>query len=267
MLRPLLEPTPAFVAPPLLLHARLIDDAIQIWDTAKLPPLTKIHFNAYMQQEMSFGSLDWKVESLSKSVNFLDLTINLEQDGGITTKTFVKPMNLHLYLPPTSAHPKGTPKSLVYGTLHRYWIQNSSVKDFTAVVKAFYGHLLNRGWTHDVLDPLFLEAAASIDQKLVRTSDHEEPLWDTPTNSSSGRLFIHWEYHPRDVGRRAVRQMFEETLAPALEESGLPVKQLTVAYSTPKSLGECLTKTQLEEPEGHRVSSYIGPMELPPANL
>jgi len=61
--------------------------------------------------------------------------------------------------------------------------------------------------------------------------------------------------------------MFEETLAPALEESGLQVKQLTIAYSTPKSLGECLTKTQLEEPEGHRVSSYIEPMDLPPANL
>ncbi len=109
--------------------------------------------------------------------------------------------------------------------------------------------------------------AASLDRKASRETDNGDDLWETPTATPDDRLFIHWEYHPRDVGRRAVRQMFEETLAPALEESGLPVKQLTIAYSTPKSLGECLTKTQLEEPEGHRVSSYIEPMDLPPANL
>ena len=94
-----------------------------------------------------------------------------------------------------------------------------------------------------------------------------EEMWDSPTPTSEGRFFIHWEYHPRDIRRRTIRLVFEETLAPVLKESGLPVSQLTIAYSTPKSLSECLTKTQLEEPDGIRVSSYIEPMDLPPANL
>ena len=95
----------------------------------------------------------------------------------------------------------------------------------------------------------------------------EEPLWDTSISSSNNGLFVHWEYHPRDIHRKVIRQIFEETLAPVLSESGLPNRRLTIAYSTPRSLGSCLTKTQLDEPDDIRVSTYIESMEQSPANL
>ena len=258
---PLEAPVPALTVPPLLLHARLIDDAIQIWDFAHLTPEIQHNFKTHMEQELKFGTLDWKAEPLAKQVDFLDLTISLEKDGSITTKTYVKPMNLHLYIPPRSAHPIGVLKSLIYGSLHRYKIQNSRFSDFTSVTKALYGHLLNRGYSPAVLDPIFLEAAATLDRKATRIADQGEQLWDTDLTAtpSTSRLFIHWEYHPRDVGRRTIREIFDHTLSPVLAESGLPIKQLTIAYSTPESLGNCLTKTQLEEPANDRVSSYLSP--------
>ena len=74
---------------------------------------------------------------------------------------------------------------------------------------------------------------------------------------TDNHLFIHWEYHPRDIGRKDIRQIFDETLVQVLTEAGLPASQLTIAYSTPESLGQCLTKTQMEEPDDDRVSSYI----------
>ena len=266
MMPPLKEPVPSFKDPPLLLHARLIDDAIQIWDTARMSTVMRTQFKSFMESELAFGSLDWKAEPLSRSVDFLDLTITLQSDGTIATKTFVKPMNLFLYLGPESAHPLGVPKSLVFGTLQRYWIQNSSKDDFLAAASAFYGHLLDRGHAHEGLNPLFTEAAMALD-KISSTLLESEDLWDEPTPTSEGRFFIHWEYHPSDIRRRTIRQIFEETLAPVLYESGLAVSQLTIAYSTPKNLSECLTKTQLDEPDGIRVSSYIEPKDLPPANL
>ena len=107
----------------------------------------------------------------------------------------------------------------------------------------------------------------AVKRKLDRTTDTEEQLWDTPTSSSNNGLFVHWEYHPRDIPRKTIRQIFEETLAPVLLESGLPKRRLTIAYSTPRSLGSCLTKTQLEEPDDIRISTYIESMEQPPANL
>ena len=250
-------PVPTLPEPPLLLHARLIDDAIQIWDFAKLPGHLRATLHHHMEQQLQFGSLDWEATAPSKSVDFLDLTIKLEPDGSFSTKTYVKEMNLHLYIPPGSAHPKGVLKSLIFGTLQRYWSQNSKRGDFLSAASAFYGHLLNRGYHPKALTPLFLEAARTINHKANRSAS-EETEWDHLPCSSHGRLFIHWECHPRDVGRRAIRQLFEETLAPALSEAGLPARQLTIAYSTPKNLAQCLTKTQLSDPAGTRVSDYIG---------
>ena len=261
----LTAPVPSFATPPLLMHARLIDDAIQIWDLAKLPGHLRANLHHHMEQQMQFGTLKWEAKAPSKSMDFLDLTITLEPDGSFSTKTHVKEMNLHLYIPPGSAHPKGVLKSLIFGTLQRHWSQSSKREDFLAAASAFYGHLLNRGYTQAMLTPLFLEAARTINHKANR-SKPEETEWEPIPRSSHGRLFIHWEYHPRDVGRRTIRQLFEETLAPVLSEAGLPARQLTIAYSTPKNLAQCLTKTQLSDPAGTRVSDYIGLANQQPAN-
>ena len=257
---------PQLLAPALLLHARLIDDAFQIWDTAKLPPEILFYFVDHMISEMKFGILEWEVEQLSQTVDFLDLTITLDADGSVATKTFVKDMNLHLYIPPRSAHPKGILKSLIFGTLQRYWIQNSSQQDFVSAATDFYGHLINRGYSQEDLNPTFLEAGTCIAAKALKGAAAADP-WEIPPRSPSNSLFIHWEYHPRDIGRQTVRQIFKETLEPALTESGLTINQLTIAYSTPSSLGSCLTKTQLEEPADARVSSYIESLDATPANL
>jgi hypothetical protein len=106
---------------PLLLYARLINDAFQVWDFSQLPqPFTITGFVPTLQQQMAFGTLTWEAETPSRQVNFLDLTIAIEPDGSISTKTFIKSMNLHLYIPPSSAHTKGVLKSLIFGNLQRY---------------------------------------------------------------------------------------------------------------------------------------------------
>ena len=132
-----------------MLNARLIDEAFQTWDTAHMSTDMLYNFQTHMSNTMRFGSLEWEVESLSRKTHFLDLTITLETDGSISTTTYVKPMNLNLYLPPTSAHPRGVLKSLIFGTLHRCWIQNSRTDQFTSATAEFMQHLLNRGYTHE----------------------------------------------------------------------------------------------------------------------
>ena len=258
-------PTPHAVTP-LLLHARLIDDAIQIWDAELLQSTIQTNFVEYMANELKFGSLTWEVGPLTRKVDFLDLTIQLNNDGSITTKTFVKPMNLHLYIPPHSAHPLGVLKSLIFGNVLRYWNQNTHRHDFIEATSAFYGHLLNRGYTPEKLTPIFQEAAATIDTRSLRlikrsASNHEPLTADTKSN-----LFLHWEYHPRDIPRQLIRKVFNDTIMPALIDSPISVTRITIAYSTPRSLAQCLTKTQLREPDGHRVSQQIQRM-LHPANL
>jgi hypothetical protein len=250
----------------LLHYSRLIDDTFQIWDLALLPPqFTIATFTKQLQHVMHFGTLPWEVEPPRKSVNFLDLTITLAPDGSLTTSTYVKPMNLHLYIPPTSAHPNGVLKSLIFGTLQRYWAQNSDRRTYIDTTRAFYGYLLKRGYAPESLDPVFFEAASVIDAKTATNkaaSDVSNPHPET-------RLFLHWEYHPRDISRHDIRNVYNQTLGPVISAPPLRITQFTLAYHNPQSLRNCLTKTQLTEPEHHRVSDYatIPEHNTPPANL
>jgi hypothetical protein len=251
--------------PALLLYGRLIDDSVQVWDTAHIPPNIKQNLSQHISTTMSFGQLQWEVEEPSRKVNFLDLTITLELNGTISTKTYVKPINLHLYIDPTSSHPKGVLKSLIFGTIMRYWRQNSYPHDFISSTRDFYSHLLKRGYSPEILTPLFQEAGTAATLRTQRL--------DCTTNSSmthtqsENRLFLHWEYHPRDISRKTIRQCYKETLAPALAASPLDIRQLTVAYSNQRSLRSILNKTQLDEAPNDRASSYVESLKHPPANL
>ncbi|MGL5935090.1 MAG: hypothetical protein ACRCZI_05660, partial [Cetobacterium sp.] len=92
-------PVPFSNTPPLLFHARLIDDAIQIWDLAQLPSNATRTFTGNLQAEMKFGILEWEAEYPSREKNFLDLTLKIGEDGIMGYKTYVKPQNLFLYIP------------------------------------------------------------------------------------------------------------------------------------------------------------------------
>ena len=46
-----------------------------------------------------FGILKWNVEDPSLTVDFLDLTLTIE-DGNIVSKTYQKPLNLYQYICP-----------------------------------------------------------------------------------------------------------------------------------------------------------------------
>jgi hypothetical protein len=68
--------------------------------------------------EMTWYGLEWTCTTPARSCNFMDLTITIE-DGKLTTTLFEKEQNLHLFLPPTSSHPKGCGTGLVFGHVLR----------------------------------------------------------------------------------------------------------------------------------------------------
>ena len=104
-------------------HGRLIDDIFGIWldgDGEKWQHY-KDNLNDYQP-----GKLKWETSELSDTVNYLDLTINMKE------------YNLRLYVPKHSAHPKGTLKNLIIGSLGRYWKQNTKVEDFKKITSLLF---------------------------------------------------------------------------------------------------------------------------------
>ena len=257
------QSTPATqAAAPLLFYARLIDDTIQIWDTAKLPPDIPLHdLTRHVESDMAFGILPWEVNPPAREVNYLDLHISIPTDGRFVTRTFIKPMNLHLYIPPESAHSPGVLKSLIFGNVFRYWLQNSHTSDFIRATRDFYCHLLNRGYRPEVLTPIFRLAAEKITARANKT---------TATRSSVGntveqQIFLHWEYHPRDITRYELRSVYNDILAPLIAAPPLGIQRLTIAYKNPPNLRRLLTRTQLREPAGYQASLYVDNLKHPKA--
>jgi hypothetical protein len=177
---------------------RFIDDVLAIW----IPPQEAPHkIWTEFKFDLLFGLLRWETKDLSTSVNFLDLTITFKPDRSLSTRTFQKEMNLYLYLCPSSSHPPGVWKGLIFGSIQRFWLQNSDPIDYQNVVSAFFRQLCERGHHPKKIAPLFIEGANSVDRNLYPKTPTRAPKPKTARDDRP--LFFHLQYHPLEVPRNA----------------------------------------------------------------
>ena len=100
---------------------RLIDDFIGVWVPTTTAGDVDAEWEAFKADLNGLSMLDWDVSKLVKSVDFLDLTITINDNGHVEFKTYQKELNLYLYIPPSSAHPPGCFQGLIIGNLQTYW--------------------------------------------------------------------------------------------------------------------------------------------------
>ena len=98
-------------------YRRSINDVIGIWCPNRNPQLNAVEWNEFKQKMNSFPGLTWEFSERSKMVDFMDMTITINNSNMIDTTLFEKRLNLHLYIPPHSAHPPGLLPGIVYSTL------------------------------------------------------------------------------------------------------------------------------------------------------
>ena len=89
------------------------------------------------------------------------MTITIKNNR-ITTKTFEKKINLHLYILQHSAHPHGCFKGLVEGMIRRYFYLNSDIVDFISMVRKLYTRLINRGHHKSDTKKLIVDAVHNL---------------------------------------------------------------------------------------------------------
>eukprot|EP00978_Attheya_sp_CCMP212_P012575 scaffold31441_cov35-Attheya_sp.AAC.1 len=68
----------------------------------------------------------------------------------INTRSYEKDLNLHLCIPPQSAHPPGVLRSLIFGRSRQFYNLNSSIEDFQRAAKNFYMYVLKRGYNEEL---------------------------------------------------------------------------------------------------------------------
>lgn len=238
----------------LLLFVRFIDDMLGIWIG------NNEDWQQFQDDTNNFGILTWEFEKPSLSVDFLDLTISIEANH-ITTKTYQKSMNLYQYIPPTSAHPPGMMKGIVYGLMRNYYRQNTKKSDYYNMCRKLFVRHVARGWEPSTMKEYILQADKKL-QASPRLTPAATPTTQPtiqPTNNE--RLFIHWEYHPNDIPRRHIRAIYNNNCKEVFE-SMLKIKQVTVAYSRPNNVRDRISKAKLHQAPGREASKFYSG-ELP----
>ena len=237
-----------------IFYGRLIDDALVIIRH------TLNNYDNFCSKMNSFKDvhthqgLEWEAETPSKTVNFLDLTITINEEGFLFTKTYQKPMNLYLYRPPTSNQPASILNGMIYSTLHRYLWQNSRQSDFMRVALKFMMDLERRGHQTSKLLKLFqtnITKLASSKMPTIQTN--------TPTTSTiDDRCFLHLTFHRQNPPNHTLQKAFADHCQPIFEEHNIPISTMTIANHSSESISQSVKVNRLKE-NTNTMPNYTSP--------
>ena len=247
-------------------YKRFIDDVIGIWLSDPDPNLNEAMWSAFKADMNKWYGLEWTCTTPALNCNFMDLTISIT-DGKLSTTLFEKEQNLHLYLPPTSSHPKGCGTGLVFGYVLRARWLCSNQADADAKIEEFLGQLLERGHSRENLDPLFARAEANAATYMSRSPRQRFSLIEEKKQASKQQLCFHLRFHREDPSSSAIQRLWREHIFDPEGKVSLPlmhnyegeqigVNKLIVAYSQPLNLRNKFSVRNIHG-RGRPVSEYL----------
>ena len=242
-----------------IFYKRLIDDVFGIWLPHPNPQTNASLWEEFKDSMNTFPRLTWEFEDPNDKVNFMDLTITI-QNGHISTSLFEKPLNLHLYIPPHSAHPPGLLPGIVHSTLFRIFTLCSDHDDRILRTRVFFKRLQARGYKSDQTKSLFYKAISRAEQ------------YSGPTNSTKNdhtSVIFHLPFHPNDPLSYKIQQAWRKTIASPRYHMPLPnmrnpktrekcnIERMIITYHRPMNIGNLLSHRNLNtNPTAPPVSSY-----------
>jgi hypothetical protein len=240
--------------PNLLYYGRYIDDGLGIW----IPSINSISDDVdwkTFQDSVSFGKLKWEFTLRSKSLEFLDLTLKI-QDNKIVTSLYEKKLNLYLYLPPHSCHPPGMIRGLVIGMIFRIKRLTSDETQIFPAIQQFYNRLLARGYSSYILIPIFQDA--------MKRNFSQQPKEES---NIGDRCFLHLNYHQKNIPTAIIQQLYNQNIIeppndiPFSQISNhrgqfLDNKRLTIAHHRHPNIGNLLSPRRMESSQ-NPVSAWF----------
>ena len=250
-------------------YKRYIDDVFGVW----LPPdgCTKdIDDRLWtdFQAEVNSKCLTWEFSARQMKAQFLNIDFQIESSGKISTRTFEKPMALHLFIPPHSAHPPGVRTGHIMGSVLRIFRLSTYEKDITDDVVRLYRRFINRGHPADELQPLFLKAISNA-REYIATSDAQRRLRLQAKNKATDRrLYLHVEFHDEHPAGHRLQQLFQETLfhppggvplneIEAFSGSQIPIDAMVIANHRARNIGDIFSYRDISKHVGPPTSSFI----------
>ena len=247
------------------LYLRFIDDGLAVWQHCK-DKISDAKLIESFKAAINRSGLRWTFTPLDNHVEFMDLNISLDK-GHFSTNLFEKPMALHLYIPPHSCHPPGCFRGLLTGMVLRIYRLCSYKKDIDKWLSSFYGYLLDRGYQHKIIKPLFLKATIKA-QEYVTMSDEYRLQQKTLAQKSNNMIFLHLKYNPADPSSSYIQKLWREIVVQPKNKPHIThlknyfgerftTSRLVIAYSRHPNIGNLLSYRKICNRPGLKVSSYL----------
>ncbi len=235
------------------LYTRYIDDGFGIWIPSALKTFQQQQesWNNFVAEFNNASTLEWTFSEHHLSVNFLDLTISLADDGRLRTRIYEKALNLYLYLPSTSCHPRGVLKGLIHGMMLRFFRLSSDPMTAQADVRRLLQRLVARGYAPRELNHIMKDAYQSLLKRRLAATVPQQP--------ELAQLYLHLPFHPGNPSSREIQKIFTETMANPPGKCPLAELQnsagcqfdehrLIVAFSRQRNLGNIFPHRKLCSP-------------------
>lgn len=219
--------------PNVTLYRRYIDDLFIIWNGSTLD---LNEFKTTLNSIHPKLTLTWSPTHL-QTVDFLDLTIFVENDT-YNTKIFQKTLNKYNYVTLSSHHPRHTIKGFIYGELTRYSRLSTKIIDYLKTKQLFYSRLLDRGYTHAILKPIFLR--------------HTYRKQSTPPLNSGQKLLplvIPFSLRDKNNQLQQIAHDFKDAFKVAI-----PKSNMIIAFSGSQTIQNFLTSSSLTLSQSHSIT-------------
>jgi len=232
----------------MVFRARFIDDIFMSVDITDIT-----NPDEWCSQSFRHDYLKFTYLHSSKSVDFLDLTITLEDNNAIKTALYKKPINKHQYLHYNSAHPRHLLNSLPYSCFIRIIRSCSEVETRNMELNAILQKFRSRSYPESVLNQC-LDKVKHMSQSTIliprrpliisNLRIHNPDILSQfnvcaveDTNSFSNRMFIIVPFYKNILGMgKIVKDFFSEQCKSPKFLKYLEDIQLSIAYKQPNCL-------------------------------
>lgn len=134
----------------LLVYRRFIDDIFLIWLGTRA---SLIDFISELRRQDPLISFTFEIST--SSIDFMDITVALDQHSRLSYKLYSKPLNNYLFVPAHSYHRSHTLSAFIRAEIYRRLEKCSFADDFIRLKHSFFHHLRARGYHTDMLLPIF----------------------------------------------------------------------------------------------------------------
>jgi hypothetical protein len=141
--------------------------------------------------------------------------------------------------------------------VRRYHAQNTYREDYVHFVRLLYRRLLERGWEREYIRDLILNACAVVEKKSKPPTAEPTTPPTNQTTSEAKLLFIHLQYHPDDISRRRIQELYDKYCGNLFQQE-MDIERPVIAYSRPPNIGDYVTQARLHQAPGKTASTIMG---------